>query len=163
MSAESQRIEEAKIHRLAIGYALGTDEIGNSKLAQGKEIYATCFTHDAEVTVYFPGTDPNGPPSSSTIGPNAWADFVNSVFRQNGYVATQHLIGSIQVTLNGETATMSSYLHATHVLPNGSIDVANGTYYDTVVKTNDGWRISKRTLRLITFLNLASPSTSNTR
>lgn len=159
MSVESQLKDEAEIQKLTIGYALGTDEIGNNNLPQGKTLYAQCFTADALFALYPPGTDPHGPPSSSSVGPAAWADFVESVFRQNGYTTTQHLIGSIHIELNGTTATMSSYLHATHLLANGSIDVANGTYYDTVVKTSDGWRISQRTLRLITFLNLASPKT----
>jgi hypothetical protein len=55
-------------------------------------------------------------------------------------------------------ASMTSYLHATHVLPNGSINVANGTYEDEVAKTDAGWRIRKRTLKLITFLNLVPSS-----
>ena len=57
--------------------------------------------------------------------------FVNEIFRDNKYTATQHLIGTINISIDrttGTTASMTSYLHATHLLPNGSINVANGTY-----------------------------------
>lgn len=149
---------EAEIAKLTSCYAHGTDAIGRGDLQEGKDIYAPCFTADAEVAVYFPGTPWNGPPSFSTVGTDSWADFVSSVFTANGYTSTQHLMGTIDVNVhNGHTATMTSYLHATHVLSDGTIDVANGTYEDEIVRHHGTWKIKKRTLKLITFLNLGAP------
>ncbi|MFT3774798.1 MAG: nuclear transport factor 2 family protein [Minicystis sp.] len=149
---------ESQIEKLTYCYARGTDAIGRGDLAGGKSIYTGCFTNDAEVSVYFPGTDTNGPPDFVTTGTDSWADFVESVFTGNGYTATQHHMGNVEVQLSGNQATMSSYLHATHVVDNGTIDVANGTYADEVVKQNGQWKIKRRVLKLITFINLGTPA-----
>ena len=149
--------DEAAIRQLTVCYALGTDAIGAGDVKKGKALYTDCFTEDAPIAAFFP--DGQG---TERTGPAAWADFVNEIFRDNKYTATQHLIGTINISIDhstGKTATMTSYLHATHLLPNGSINVANGTYADDVIKTDAGWRIRKRTLTLITFLNLV-PSSS---
>ncbi len=138
------------IRKLTLCYAHGTDAIGRGDVAVGKAIYQPCFTKDATFSVVFP----NGQQEKRT-GSDAWADFVATVFQGAGYTSTQHLLGTISIEVQDKNATMSTYLHATHVLPNGSMDIANGTYEDTVVKTEEGWRIQSRKLTLITFLNLA--------
>lgn len=148
---------EHQIEKLTYCYARGTDAIGRGDLAQGKSIYQQCFTHDAELSVYFPGTDTSGPPDFVTTGTDSWADFVESVFTANGYTATQHHMGNVEIEAGGNQGTMSSYLHATHVVTNGTIDVANGTYADEVVKQNGKWKIKRRVLELITFINLGAP------
>ncbi|HRI69028.1 MAG TPA: nuclear transport factor 2 family protein [Polyangium sp.] len=149
---------EAQIAKLTSCYAHGTDAIGRGDLQLGKDIYEPCFTADAELEVYFPGTPLNGPPSFETVGTESWANFVASVFSANGYSATQHMMGTVDVNLtDGAHATMTSYLHATHVLSDGTIDVANGAYEDEVVRQNGTWKIKRRTLKLITFLNLGTP------
>ena len=142
--------DEADIRNLTICYAHGTDAIGRGDVAAGRAIYQPCFTKDATFSVVFP----NGQIEERT-GSDAWADFVVSVFQGAGYTSTQHLLGTISIEVQDTSVTMSTYLHATHVLPNGSIDIANGTYEDSVVKTEEGWRIQSRKLTLITFLNLA--------
>ncbi|MDI3281892.1 nuclear transport factor 2 family protein [Polyangium sp. 15x6] len=152
-------VAELEIAKLPVCYALGTDAIGRGNLQGGKNTYATCFTSDAELAVYFPGTPTNGPPSSTATGTDDWADFVDGVFTSSGYTSTQHLMGSISIdVIDDDDATMTSYLHATHVLADGTIDVANGTYEDEVVRVNGAWKIKKRTLKLITFLNLGTPT-----
>ncbi|MBO3459730.1 nuclear transport factor 2 family protein [Aetokthonos hydrillicola Thurmond2011] len=141
------------IAQLTSCYALGTDAIGRGEIQQGKNIYQNCFTTDATITAIFPdGT------TVTKVGTNSWADYVASVFQGNGYTATQHLIGTINTTVTGDTAKMSSYLQATHKRSDTSIDVANGTYEDEVIKQNGIWKIRSRTLKLITFLNLSSPN-----
>ena len=152
--------DEAEIAKLTVCYALGTDAVGRGNLAQGKAIYKPCFTNSAVFSVYYPDTPLNGPPAYSTAGTSSWGDYVRDSFTANGYIATQHLMGSININVdnNGIHGTMTSYLHATHVLPDGTIDVANGTYEDEVVRQNGVWKIKTRTLKLIDFLNLGTPT-----
>ena len=151
--------DRAEIAELAYCYAEGTDAIGGGDLAAGKAIYGDCFTADATGQAWFPGADFNGPPGLSATGTDAWADAVASVFTGNGYIATQHLMGNIRISLDGNSGTMRSYLSATHVVdPDGAVDLAHGTYVDTVVRTPQGWRISARSLYLIDFLRLESPA-----
>jgi len=152
VASASQPNAKAEIEELTVCYALGTDAIGRGNLQEGKNIYQNCFTPDATITAVFP----NGA-SETRYGANDWADFVYAVFQANGYQATQHLIGTVNISVKNNQASMSSYLHATHKLSETSIDVANGTYVDEVVKTQGSWKISRRTLTLIDFLNLASP------
>ncbi len=149
--------DEAEIAKLSICYAKATDAIGRGNLAQGKAIYATCFTPNAVLAVYNPGTPFNGPPTFTTVGTNAWADFAKATFDASGYVATQHLMSNQDVHINGNYATMSTYLHATHVLPDGTIDVANGTYEDEIIRVNGTWKIKTRTLKIIDFPHLGDP------
>lgn len=150
--------DRVEIEDLAYCYAEGTDTIGRGDMEGGRDIYETCFTKNAVVEAYFPTDDPSGPPGL-TSGPSEWADIAANVFTTNGYVATQHIMTNPRIKfIGGSTATMTTYLNAVHVLdPEGSIDLANGTYTDLVVRTPKGWKIAKRTLRLITFLRLNSP------
>ncbi|MBD2449154.1 nuclear transport factor 2 family protein [Nostoc sp. FACHB-152] len=146
---------KSEIQELANCYALGTDAIGRGNLQEGKNIYQNCFTPDATITAVFPSGA-----SETRYGANNWADFVYAVFQANGYQATQHLIGTVNISVQNNKASMSSYLHATHKLSDTSIDVANGTYVDEVVNKQGSWKISRRTLTLIDFLNLSSPGAS---
>lgn len=62
---------------------------------------------------------------------------------------SQHLIGNVTVTVDGDAAGASCYLHAQHVrpgLPGGEQFVFAGRYTDRLVRTRDGWRIAERTL-----------------
>jgi hypothetical protein len=149
---------ELAIQKLTNCYALGTDAIGSGNVLEGKNIYRDCFTQDAVITAVFPDGA-----SETRMGTDAWADFVYGVFQGNGYQATQHLIGTINISVQGNQATMSSYLHATHKRSETSIDVANGTYEDELVKVNGQWKIQRRTLKLNNFLNLSSPPTTLTQ
>jgi len=61
--------------------------------------------------------------------------------------ASQHLLGSVLVTLDGDEADAVSYFHAQHVrtgAPGGDLFVIAGTYRDRLVRTPDGWRIRRR-------------------
>ena len=150
--------DEAEIAKLPLCYARATDTIGRGNVALGKLIYASCFTPNAKLAVYNPGTPFNGPPTFSTVGTDDWADFAKATFDASGYVATQHLNGNIEVrVVNSNYATVSTYLHATHVLPDGTIDVANGTYEDEVIRVNGKWKIKTRTLKIIDFPHLGDP------
>jgi 3-phenylpropionate/cinnamic acid dioxygenase small subunit len=61
--------------------------------------------------------------------------------------ATQHLLGNVVVTVDGDTATATSYFQAQHVragTPGGDTYLIAGSYTDTLVRTPVGWRIDQR-------------------
>ncbi|MBN3869228.1 MAG: nuclear transport factor 2 family protein [Nostoc sp. JL33] len=156
VASATQPNAELEIQKLTSCYALGTDAIGRGNLLEGKSIYRDCFTQDAVLTAIFPDGA-----TQTSYGTDSWADFVYSVFQGNGYQATQHLMGTINISVQNNQARMTSYLHATHKRSETSIDVANGTYEDKVVNINGRWKIRNRTLKLIDFLNLSSPNTDS--
>jgi len=148
------RVEaEVKIAKLTNCYAVGIDAIGQSNVPAGLDIWDDCFTSDATFAVWFAGSNFNGPPDYTTVGTTSWGNFANSFFRNAGYVATQHLMGTIVVDVDGPTANMSSYLQASHFLADGSVDIAKGTYEDEVVRENGRWKIKRRTLKLISSMH----------
>ena len=62
--------------------------------------------------------------------------------------ASQHLLGNIEVVVDGDRATTVVYFHAQHVkagTPGGDLFVIAGSYCDVVVRTPSGWRIAHRT------------------
>jgi hypothetical protein len=66
--------------------------------------------------------------------------------------ASQHLVGSHFVDLDGDEATHKCYLHAQHVLngtEGGDQWIVAGMYVDHAVRTADGWRINHRELSRI--------------
>lgn len=63
--------------------------------------------------------------------------------------ATQHLIGNVQVQVQGDTATAQCYLISQHIRagePGGEEYVIGGRYVDELVRTPEGWRITYRQL-----------------
>lgn len=156
LASATQPNAELEIQKLTVCHALAIDAIGRGNLQEGKNIFRNCSTQDAEFTNNLPG----GVTEKQT-GTDALADYLYSVYQANGYQATQHLIGSINVSVrNANNATMSSYVHGTHKRSETSIDVANGTYEDEVVKVDGRWKIRRRTFNNMNFLNLRSPTDS---
>lgn len=132
---------ESAIRQLAVNYALGTDAIGRDEPETGRALYHQTFTPDADISIA-------GSADTQRTGPDEWVGFVEGTFRGAGHVATQHLIGSTNIvpSEDGESAEMSTYMHATHRGPTGDLLIVLLTYIDHAVRTEDGWRIAKRTL-----------------
>lgn len=66
--------------------------------------------------------------------------------------SSQHLVGSHQVSVDGNRATHRCYLHAQHTrykVEGGENYVIGGRYEDDLVRTTEGWRIAHRTLTVI--------------
>jgi SnoaL-like protein len=148
------------IEDLEYCYAAGTDAIGRGDLVTGKQIYAKCFTPNAPVVITQVGGAPGDPPAVSVPSAEVWADLIDGLFADAGYVSTQHKISNVRIDIlpGGNTAKITSYLTATHVYdPVGSIQVSHGTYESEAVKTPSGWRLSKRLYHTLTFLRLDSP------
>ena len=94
-----------------------------------------CFVPDARYT--FPGGESN--------------DSASVVSRCSGALtrldASQHLLGNIEIEVEGDTARTRTYFHAQHVkkgTEGGDCFVIAGSYQDTFVRTVDGWRINHR-------------------
>jgi SnoaL-like domain len=66
-----------------------------------------------------------------------------------GLTANQHLIANITAEVKGDEADVVCYVHAPHVFegaPDGEVFMIGGEYHDKVVRTDEGWRISRKTL-----------------
>jgi hypothetical protein len=62
-----------------------------------------------------------------------------------GYLHTQHLITNPIVTIDGDRASVTSQVYATHFLPNDSGEdywVFVGFYEHELTRTEGGWKIS---------------------
>ena len=62
---------------------------------------------------------------------------------------SQHIVTNHQIVIDGDRATCRCYLHAQHVrngVKGGDNFVIGGRYEDTLVRTEQGWRISHRRL-----------------
>jgi hypothetical protein len=58
--------------------------------------------------------------------------------------STQHLVGGIRISTQGDAGTSHSYAQAAHVMTSGALRVTGTSYYDTLSRTSDGWRIASR-------------------
>lgn len=67
------------------------------------------------------------------------------------FAATQHLIGNVRIiSWEGVDATTACSFVAVHVHSDGSAPfLVGGTYEDDLRRTPDGWRITRRELRVI--------------
>ncbi len=130
----SQLEDRLAIGEVIIRYADSIDQCDYDR-------YCTCFTDDVEVAGFSAG---------SIKGLAEYREWVSAA--RNKYGRTQHMIGNIQVTVNGDTGTLRSYVQATHELPSDPdhLFVLWAAYNDEMVRTNDGWKIKRHELeRLI--------------
>ena len=166
-----KKVEQA-VTELIHCYARGTDQIGaattnTDPLAAGIAEYRKCFRDDAQFQVWFPHqafnsqTFPDAlatPPTATADGFVAWAEFVDGVFRGNGYDFTQHIISNIDVDVRGRRAKLTAYLNASHIISGDGVGgvsrcvaVANGTYSIKAVKHRGKWRAKSLDLTLVSF------------
>ena len=117
--------------RLAIGdiiirYADSVDQLDYDR-------YASCFVDDVVVSGFTPE------PISGLATYMPWLRGARDRFGR-----TQHLIGNIQVTVDGDKAHMRSYVQATHEVPEdaGYLLTLWAAYDDDLVRTADGWKIT---------------------
>jgi len=102
---------------------------------------ARCFTPDARA--YYTGL----PPAESY---RAIEDTCRATLTP--LTGSQHLIGNVTVTLEGDSANCICYLQAQHVktgTPGGDNFIIAGRYRDRFVRTDEGWRIQERHLDIV--------------
>jgi len=65
--------------------------------------------------------------------------------------ATQHVVSNVEVSIDGDRAAARCNLQSTHVrtTPSGDNFVIAGVYTDELIRTPDGWRIARRSLRRV--------------
>lgn len=97
----------------------------------------TCFTPDATADY-----DPNAPDFE---GYSAIEKLCRSMLQPLD--ASQHLIGSHEIEIDGDAATSRCYIRAQHIKRNcngGHLFEIGGYYRDELTRCKDGWRIHKR-------------------
>lgn len=122
------------IGQVMIRYATSVDQ-------RDMERYGSCFAPDVTVTGFGP---------DDTIGRDAWVGFVESALKNFG--GTHHQITNQEVTVDGDTAHMRSYVQATHELANDDehLLILYAIYDDQLTRTADGWQFTRHELeRLI--------------
>jgi ketosteroid isomerase-like protein len=131
MSALAEELAD----RLAVGevivrYATSVD-------ARDMARYATCFTPDVVVTGF-------GKSAHEGLGP--YLEYVTGALGRFG--RTQHLIGNQEISIDGNTAHMRSYVQATHELAGDAetLVILWAVYDDDLVRTPDGWKIKRHHL-----------------
>lgn len=87
-------------------------------------------------------------------GPAQWSDLASLkrdfIAIHQPFRATQHKTGNHRVLVRGDEANALSYVHACFVREvggGGDVYEARGWYDDTLVRTAEGWRISRRIAR----------------
>ena len=148
--AVAEWVARQEIAVLQRRYAQATDMIAFDRAgneAKVAAIYGDIFTDDAKMGVMDRVT---------LDSPAEWLEM--GVARFEPMVGAQHLIGSQVVQIDslpdergqGGAATMRSYLQATHVNADGTLERVLGTYIsDAIYMPDHGWRLSRMTLQLV--------------
>jgi len=148
--ATREWVAKQEIAVLQRRYAQATDMIAADRVANEPKvvaIYQQIFTEDAEMGVL---------DRLTLDGPMKWLELVKTKFVPLDNA--QHLIGSQVVEIDslpdhkglGGAATMRSYVQATHVNSNGTLERVLGTYHSAAIYAPEsGWRLSKMVLELL--------------
>jgi hypothetical protein len=125
---------------LTIRYATAID-------SQRYELLSTVFTADADLDYGEVG---------HWTGAAEITEFMDLAHR--GAANTMHRMSNQVIAVDGDTATMRTYVDALILGPDGSGVNAIGFYDDEAVRTADGWRIGKRTFRPVRLGTVAALS-----
>jgi len=131
VAAAQVMLDERAVEQVAVAYAYAIDQRDWEAL---KEV----FLPDATADLATPDT---------LVGVEEITERIRRALEPLD--ASQHLVGSHQVRITGDTATHRCYVQAQHVRraadPTPNFIVA-GRYEDELVRTPDGWRIAHRRL-----------------
>lgn len=141
------QIDRAAIGELRARFAWALD-------TRDWNLFAAVFTDEVDTDLTALGILA-GPTSRATL-----TGAFQQVFRRPPQeMATQQLYGSTVIELDGDTASVRSYLLGHHHIQGfeGGEDVTlRGAYIDRAVRTEDGWRISATRLQVFSMVgNLA--------
>lgn len=129
----TDRDDKTAISDVLIRYSTGIDR-------RDWSLYRTCFTDDVKADF----------PTGSWTNLEDLASF-NEEWHA-GLGLTVHHVTNIAITVNGDTATARSYgnavLQTDPEHPEKFLNL-HGFYDDTLVRTPDGWKISQRTVKVV--------------
>lgn len=118
--------DEAELRALSATYTRGLDR-------HDRDFVRSVFTDDA--TTHY---------GAFRGGPDEMADM--AMLALSKYVATQHFLGQINLTIDGDTAEGEVYFQAFHQHATEDFDrFICGRYIDRYRRTVDGWRMTHRT------------------
>lgn len=122
--------DRAEVVELISQYTWGVDTLD-------KAVFKKVFTPTA--TVHYIGVGKNAIDLDERLvgvdALHAW--LVKSLGHRKGYDGLPwHFVSNQIVTLSGDTATMTAYMH-------NRVLAAGGIYYVDAVRTSEGWRIAK--------------------
>lgn len=121
-------VDRHAIHDVIVRYARALD-------TRDWALLDRCFVPDARYT--YPGGESNSA-----------AEVIERCDRALTRLdASQHLLGNIEIELDGDTARTKTYFQAQHVItgtPGGDTFIIAGSYADTFSRTPEGWRIIHR-------------------
>ncbi|MGO9855480.1 MAG: nuclear transport factor 2 family protein [Acidimicrobiales bacterium] len=131
MSTDRRDRDRADIEQLLVQYATGIDQ-------RDWKLFRSCFTDDALGDYGDIGT---------FAGADSLTDFM--IAAHGGFGSTNHMLSNFVIHVDGDRATARSYVHVVLAFAHDRdawIDGV-GTYEDTLVRTDSGWRIARRTFR----------------
>jgi hypothetical protein len=104
------------------------------------------FTEDCVVD-YGPGVAP--PIRGRTALRAMFGSLAAPTEARPGFVATSHHNANVLVTFEGDDrAVVNTSLYAWHLTPHGGTPRIWGCYHDVAVRTEDGWRLAERQMRV---------------
>ena len=107
-------------------------------------LYRSCFTDNIEID--FSSWNPE---VKAALSADQWTGMAKAGI--SGFDATQHISSNHVHTLNGDQAVCVSYMQAEHFLEtdDGMKECTLGGFYtNDLVRTDDGWKISRCTLKV---------------
>ena len=130
MSNENNVADRIALQDVMLKYAAGVDE-------RDFDLYASCFMENVEVVDF--GEAPIN-------GRGEWVEYVRGAL--DNYGPTQHMLGPQLATVDGDNAHCRTDVQALHYLkqPEGEILTLWATYETDMVRTNEGWKISRHRL-----------------
>ena len=121
-------LDRMEIIETATRYATGVD-------TRDRDVYRSCFTDEIELDMSGMGM---GEPMKMSA--DAWVD--QALTLVSNFESTQHMITNHVITVDGDRATCVAYVRAQHYNPQNMYTVG-GYYTNTLVRTPEGWKISK--------------------
>ena len=130
VSNENNVADRIALQDVMLKYAAGVDE-------RDFDLYASCFLENVEVV------DIGEAPIN---GRDEWVEYVKGAL--DNYGPTQHMLGPQLATIDGDNAHCRTDVQALHYLkqPEGEILTLWATYETDMVRTDEGWKISKHRL-----------------